>query len=243
MPKDLFSKQASLYAKFRPHYPQELYEFLYSKVASFDKAWDCATGNGQVARVLSEKFDQVYATDISQQQLVHAYQKPNITYSLGSAEHSGLTVDFDLITVAQALHWFDTSAFWKEVCRLSHKETILAYWMYGLPTINHAIDEALIHFHDQTVGPYWDEARNVWRTRYEDIHFPLHDKLQQSFSFEASWSLAQMEGYLSSWSSVQKYMAHHKKNPVVPFINHLKSLWHRDELVHFPIFLTLGRVA
>jgi len=243
MPKDLFSKQAGLYAKFRPHYPQELYEFIYSKVARFDKAWDCATGNGQVARILSDKFKEVYATDISQQQLDHAYQKPNITYSRGSAEHSGLTVDFDLITVAQALHWFDTSAFWKEICKLSHKETILAYWMYGLPTINHAIDEALLHFHDHTVGPYWDEARDIWRTCYEVIDFPLHGTIRKSFAFEATWSLAQMEGYLSSWSSVQKYMAQHKKDPVASFIHYLKPLWNGDELVNFPIFLTLGRVV
>jgi hypothetical protein len=51
MPKDLFSNHASLYSKFRPSYPQELYDYVLSFVENRNKAWDCATGNGQVAVV------------------------------------------------------------------------------------------------------------------------------------------------------------------------------------------------
>ena len=96
-----FSKQADLYARYRPEYPQELYNFIFKHLSAQHHAWDCATGSGQVANVLSKYFDEVIATDISEKQLSHAPQKPNISYRIAPAEDSGLPSDyFDLITVA-----------------------------------------------------------------------------------------------------------------------------------------------
>src|SRR5262245_31315897 len=103
--KDLFSKQANIYAAFRPTYPKELYDFIFSRVEKNHKAWDCATGNGQVAGYLANYFDKVYATDISQQQLDNAVKRDNITYSVSPGEKTSFEdQQFDLITVAQALH-------------------------------------------------------------------------------------------------------------------------------------------
>ena len=114
--KDIFSKQADTYATFRPESPVELYEFLFKQTAHFENAWDCGTGNGQVAKVLAKHFKTVHATDISQKQLDNAIQKPNIIYSLERAEQTTLPdSSIDLITVAQAIHWFDFEAFYKEV--------------------------------------------------------------------------------------------------------------------------------
>src|SRR5512135_1288098 len=114
--KDLFSSQAELYARFRPTYPPELYSFILKFVRRRDHALDCATGSGQVARTLAEYFQTVYAIDISQSQLRHAAPADNIVYSVSRAESTPFQADaFDLITVAQAFHWFDAPAFWKEV--------------------------------------------------------------------------------------------------------------------------------
>jgi hypothetical protein len=56
--KDNFSAQADIDAGFRPGYPSELYNFVLSLAKSRHAAWDCGTGNGQVAAALSEYFDK-----------------------------------------------------------------------------------------------------------------------------------------------------------------------------------------
>ena len=63
--KDNFSKQSDLYSKFRPGYPKQLFEFLLPLLPVKNSAWDCGTGNGQLAVTLSKYFTEVYATDIS----------------------------------------------------------------------------------------------------------------------------------------------------------------------------------
>ena len=70
--KDQFSKQSDLYVKFRPSYPQEVFDFILSLVSARHLAWDVGTGNGQIAEVLSTYFDQVIATDISEKQISNA---------------------------------------------------------------------------------------------------------------------------------------------------------------------------
>jgi hypothetical protein len=86
--KDYFSGQSKIYAAFRPTYPQELYQFIFQHLKNRSAAWDCATGNGQVARYLSEHFETVYATDISRQQIDNAFQANNIHYSVSKAEQT-----------------------------------------------------------------------------------------------------------------------------------------------------------
>jgi len=80
--KDQFSAQSKFYKKFRPTYPQELYYAIYKEVNSFGRSWDCGTGNGQVAQVLAETFDQVYASDLSANQIKEATNQENIQQKL-----------------------------------------------------------------------------------------------------------------------------------------------------------------
>lgn len=75
--KDNFSGHSSDYAKFRPEYPAEVYTFLKENLSGSDCAWDCGTGNGQVASRLADFFNLVEATDISQPQLKCHSEKCN----------------------------------------------------------------------------------------------------------------------------------------------------------------------
>ncbi len=126
-PIDQFSRQAKLYQQYRPKYPAELYEFVLANCPSRNRAWDCGTGNGQVATVLAESFNRVYATDISEQQLAHAPNEDHIIYQKMRAESTTFPINyFDLITVAQAIHWFDISAFFREVKRVLKPGGIIA---------------------------------------------------------------------------------------------------------------------
>ncbi len=242
---DYFSRQSRLYAAFRPTYPEELYQFIYQHVGENTCAWDCATGNGQVAAALARHFAQVYATDISTDQLRHAFTAPNIHYSVAPAEKCPFDDNmFDLITVGQALHWFDRDKFYDEVRRAGKPHSLLAVWGYDLPQMEPAINDVLLDFYRNTVGPYWDEARVLVERHYRDSPFPFEVIPAPSFSIKLHWTADDLAGYVSSWSATQRYILEHNTDPVVRFREQLQSLWKPDEVkdITYPIFMKLGRV-
>lgn len=243
--KDYFSHHSKTYATFRPTYPAALYEFVYKHLHGREIAWDCATGNGQVAQELSKRFKTVYATDISEQQISHGYQADNIIYSVSPAEQTTFQSDqFDLITVGQALHWFDLEKFYGEVHRVSKPNGLLAVWGYALLSINPEIDQRFMHFYNHVVGPFWDSARKLVEDEYRTVPFPFDEIPSPKFSIEVEWNRGQFAGYLSSWSATQKFIKSKNTDPVPEFIDTVKKYWDDQEhkRVSFPVFLRLGRV-
>jgi ubiquinone/menaquinone biosynthesis C-methylase UbiE len=243
--KDYFSSQASVYAAFRPTYPAALYEFIFQHLKHRESAWDCATGNGQVAQYLAGHFGQVYGTDISQKQLNEAKALSNIVYALSPAEKTGFAnKQFDLVTVGQALHWFDRPKFYNEVNRVTKSGGLLAVWGYALLYVDSAIDPLVMNFYNNVVGPYWDEARKLVEDQYTTIEFPFEEIPSPEFFIYADWTLAHLAGYLESWSATQKYIKVNQSNPVPQHMRALADLWSPDEVKHvrFPVFLKLGLV-
>lgn len=241
--KDYFSGHAQLYAKFRPTYPDELYRFIFGHLKSFDAAWDCATGNGQVAKVLSTQFDKVYATDISQQQLDHAAQNDSILYSLQPAEKTTLPdKSVDLITVAQALHWINTNEFYKEAKRIAKSDAWLAVWGYANCTISPVIDQLFQKFYNQTVGAYWDDARKLVEDSYRSIPFPFEEIIAPKFFIRVEWTAEQFAGYLTSWSATQKFIIEKGFNPVSGIMHEIAPHWGINKPVTFPLFLRMGKI-
>ena len=167
--QDHFSKRSGTYAKYRPDYPQALYEFILAHVKETELAWDCATGNGQVAVALARHFKKVIATDASQNQIAHAIPHPRVEYRVSAAEDSGLNDHgTDLITVAQALHWFDFDAFYKEVKRVGKPGSLIAVWTYGLLTTETEADQVIQHFYYDIIGKYWPPERQYVDQKYEN---------------------------------------------------------------------------
>ncbi len=242
--KDYFSGHSKIYATFRPTYPDEMYRFIFGHLTSFDAAWDCATGNGQVAHVLAGPFEKVYATDISRSQLEHAVQANNIFYSVAPAEKPGFPdQSFDLITVAQALHWFNQPAFYSEVKRTAKPGAWLAAWGYSNCFVNEEIDVHFKKFYHDTVGPYWDEARQQVEDEYKNIHFPFEEVLAPKFYIKLSWTAEAFAGYLTSWSATQKFIKANRYNPVPVVMEHIVPLWPEPLTVTFPLFLRLGQIG
>jgi SAM-dependent methyltransferase len=242
--KDRFSHHADQYVQFRPLYPPALYEFIYAHVHQFGMAWDCGTGNGQAARELSRKFKRVFATDISTKQLEQAYRAENIFYSIGTEKSSFADHQFDLITVAQAAHWFDMRLFADEVIRVLKPKGKIAIWGYGLLTINTEIDLLICHFYKEIIGAYWDKERRHVEEQYANLYFPFREIPSPSFTISVSWSLDNLEGYLNTWSAVQQYISAVGENPVDALISDIKLLWEGEQLiVNFPVFLRLGQVT
>jgi hypothetical protein len=241
--KDYFSRQSKTYAAFRPTYPPELYDFIFQHARGRNAAWDCATGNGQVARYLSPHFKEVYATDISQAQIDEAFNAKNIFYSVSPAEKTAFPDrKFDLITVGQAVHWFNFEDFYAEVRRTAATHGLLAVWGYALLTVDRVIDDLFLDFYTNTTGPYWDKARQLVENEYRNIPFPFKEIRCPKFTIKVTWTLNQFTGYLNSWSAIQNYIRLRGTNPVGAFAEKLRSVWKEDTSreVTFPVFMKLG---
>lgn len=245
--KDNFSVQANVYAQFRPHYPAELYDFILQHVENKAVALDCATGNGQAARVLSAHFGRVEATDISARQIEHAAQAPNIRYSVQSAEQTTFEAQtFDLITVAQAAHWFKFEQFYAEVKRIARPNCVIALWGYGLHSFeNESINNLFLDFYKNTIGSYWDFERTYIEQHYETLPFPFEALPTPQYAMHFEWKLEHFEGYLNSWSAVQHFIRKNGENPVIPFLEKVREHWQSGAMqpLTFPIFLKMGYVS
>ncbi len=221
-----------------------MFDHILKFVKEKNTVWDCATGNGQAAGALALHFKKVIATDISEKQLALAKPHANIQYQIATAEQTNFpTNSFDLITVAQAYHWFKFEVFEKEVKRVARKDAVIAVWGYSLFSTNDAAIDALIKkFYTNIVGPYWDKERKYVDDNYKTMPFNFSSLPTKQFFINVEWSKDDLIGYLSSWSSVQRFMAGKNYNPVNDIINDLDLLWKDKKPVSFPLFLKLGRV-
>lgn len=242
--KDNFSAQAGKYAQFRPDYPDSLINFLAAFVQNREAAWDCGTGNGQLAVKLAPHFKVLFATDISDAQLQNAPRKANIIYRKESAEKTAFADrQFDLITVAQAIHWFQFDAFYKEVYRTLKDDGLFAATGYALLSIHPAVDAVVQHFYTGVIGPYWDAERGYIDEKYRTIPFPFEEIETPQFNQIYRWTLPQLIGYLRTWSAVQHYIRATGSDPVQLIVNELQAAWGDAESyeVTLPILLRAGR--
>ncbi len=241
MQKDLFSAQAATYRSFRPTYPPELFKYLVSQVSGRDLAWDCGTGNGQAASGLAPYFTRVIATDGSAKQLSQAPKLANVEYRVAVAEDPGLAdQSADLITVAQALHWFELDKFYPEVKRILKPGGLFAVWCYGSCKSGPEVDRIEQAFYANTLAGYWDPARQLIDEGYQTIPFPFREIEAPSFELEVVWDLTQFAGYLESWSAVQAYIKKNGHSPVPEVQKQLEKVWGTKRKVSWPIKLRVG---
>ncbi len=225
--KDNFSLQAAAYAQFRPVFPKELFDFLLEKTEGRAAVWDVGTGNGQVANVLADHFEKVVATDISEAQLALAARRENIEYRLERAEKTA-SFDgfFDLITVGQAIHWFDHNAFYAEVRRVAKPGATVAVFGYELPDfVLGEINDRLFEFYRCTLDGFWEPERRFIDEKYDTLPFPFEQIETPRFSMFNKFQRHEFEGYLSSWSAVKKFEKARGFNPVPNFMLDLEDIW------------------
>jgi 2-polyprenyl-3-methyl-5-hydroxy-6-metoxy-1,4-benzoquinol methylase len=241
---DNFIKQASFYAKYRPSYPLAMYDCILEQVEQRGRAWDCATGSGQVAFQLSKYFDEVIGTDISQPQLDNAQLASNIQYMVSPAEQTPFEDhSFDLITVAQAIHWFDIAQFYEEVRRLASAKAMLAVIGYNRLLVNEQIDPIIHAYYEKMfTGVGFKGCRRLVESEYKTIPFPFEEIQTPNFSADYQWSIEDLNGFFYSWSSVQKYREQHNEDPTVSIIDELRGVWGEKRKVSFPVFMRLGKV-
>lgn len=243
---DHFSGVAAEYAAFRPRYPDALFDFLAREARAPDEAWDAGTGSGQAAIGLARHFRHVTATDASGDQIEHATPHARVSYRVAPAEASGLAdASVDLVTVAQAVHWFDRERFWHEVRRVLRARGVIAIWTYRLFEIAPVIDAATRRFYTGVVGPFWPPERLLTEQRYQTIEFPFAEFAAPNFVIEQQVTLDDVAGYIRTWSATRAFVKHHGKDPVDDLVAELGPAWGAPlqlRLARWPVAMRIGRV-
>ena len=224
--KDHFSKAAAAYAEFRPSYPEALFAWLASVAPGHDQAWDAGTGNGQAAVGLARHFRHVEATDPSAPQIAAAKPDPRVTYRLGRDTDSGLpAASCDLVTVAQALHWFDVPRFFQEAARVLKPRGVLAAWTYLRPALDDPEANVVLQEYVQFMERWWPPERAIVESGYRTIAFPFEEIAPPALELELQPLREELLGYLRTWSAWKRYMESHEVDPVAVVEQRLAVIW------------------
>ena len=246
--KDLFSLQAADYARFRPVYPPELYAWLAAKAPARRLAVDVGTGNGQAAVALAAHFERVIGVEPSDGQRGNATPAAHVEYRPGTAEATGLdAASADLMTVAQAIHWFKHDAFFGEVRRVVRPQGLFAFWCYGLTTISPEIDAAVHVYYEDLLGPYWEPERKMVEEGYRNIAVPftpIAPSAMPPFAMQLSWTFEHLIGYLGTWSPRKRYLETHGHDALELTFPRLREAWGaaRERPVRWPLSVRAFRI-
>lgn len=243
--KDLFSERAKLYSRYRPEYPEALFGWVSSLVDDHNTVWDCATGNGQAAKGLARYFDRIIATDASAEQIGQAESDPKIEYRVATAAESGLPDwSVNMVTVAQALHWFDVDTFYAEVQRVLRRGGAVVIWGYGDPILETEPLQTILHdFNRGTIEEFWMPERQILLDRYEKVSFPFREIGTPVMNLECEWNLAELAGYLRTWSATANYVKKINVDPIPAVQSALAEHWGEKEsrrLVSWPLHIRAG---
>ncbi len=244
--KDHFSGHAAAYREARPLYPEIWFDTLAGLAPARDLAWDAGCGNGQASVALAARFAHVVATDPSARQIEQAESRPNIDYRVEPAEASTLDdASVDLVTVAQAFHWFDVDRFHAEVRRVAKPGAIVAVWTYADCRVgNAAIDCLKDRVYHELTGPYWPPERAHVESGYRDLAFPYEPVEVPAFAMHADWNVDGFLAYLRSWSAPQRYLAANGHDPVALVEEDLRAAWGDGiRRVSWDVHARCGRVA
>jgi SAM-dependent methyltransferase len=241
---DHFSAHAADYATYRPKYPAALFHWLAVIAPGTQLAWDVGTGNGQVAHGLVTRFARVVATDASAEQVANAPPHARITYGVTRYESGIAPGTAQLVTVGQALHWFDIDAFMGEVRRVVQARGVLAAFAYGHNRIVPEIDEIVRYHHDVTLGPFWPREHMLIHEGYRSIALPIDELLPPPLEMTEHWTLGQFIGFLRTWSATQRFLRTRGEEMILAFEGELRARWGAAPVrtISWPMVIRAGEV-
>lgn len=224
--RNWFDQGGQAYARFRPEYPPELARFLASVSPGTELAVDVGCGNGQLTVQLAAHFGKVLGVDPSADQIAHATAHPRVAYVCAPAEQLPVAdQSAQLITAAQAAHWFDLPRFYEQVRRIGAPSAALALVSYGVLRLDEELNPRFSHFYWQEIGPYWPAERRMVDTGYADLPFPFQEQAPPALEIRKAWNLAEFLGYVSTWSAVRGVREAAREDILHGFAADLVALW------------------
>lgn len=244
--RNWFDQGGQAYARFRPEYPPQLAAFLASAAPDNRLAVDVGCGNGQLTQLLAPYFNKVVGLDPSADQIANAIPNARIDYRCAPAEQLPVAdASASLVTAAQAAHWFDLPAFYREVRRIAAPGTILALVSYGVLQLEPALDQRFQRFYWEEIGPYWPPERSLVDTGYATIDFPFDELAPGAFEIRLDWDLNEFLGYLTTWSAVRSAREAGREALLLAFAKDIGAAWGdpgRKRPISWPINMRIGRV-
>jgi len=211
-----------------------------------DVAWDAGCGSGQLSTLLPARFARVIATDPSADQIAQARAHPGVEYRQVSAEASGLEAGaVDLAVAAQAAHWFDLPRYYTEVRRVVRPGGLVALLAYGVVHVDRDLLAIVDRFYWQTLAGFWPVERKIVEEGYRSLPFPFAELQAPAFAMAATWSLAQLLGYVRTWSAVQAIERERGGDAYAGFARALTAAWgdpDRSRAVRWDVAVRAGRV-
>lgn len=242
-----FASGGADYARYRPEYPTALLDYLLSVTPERHHALDVGCGTGQLTLLLASAFDKVTGIDPSQTQIDNATPHTRIEYLTGPAEQLPQTLrDINLITVAQAAHWFDLPAFYREVQRIAAPDAVIAIISYGVLNTDETIRTRFRQFYYDEIGPYWPPERQLVDNGYAGIAFPFTEMAVPEMEIRLQWDLDALMGYLSTWSAVKRACDAGQEGLLIRFYDDVRNLWGdpaRTRIFSWPINIRAGNIG
>lgn len=241
-----FSQGGQKYSQYRPEYPPELARFLAEISPRTHKALDVGCGTGQLTRTLSAYFASVTGIDPSEDQLKNVSPEPGITYLHSTAESlPGNLCDYDLITVAQAAHWFHLEEFYREVRRVASPDAIIALISYGVLNIEGEVGTRFEKLYYEEIAHLWPPERKLVDSGYKELYFPFQELEVPDLKIEAEWNLQALLGYISTWSAVRQAQQKGQAHLFARFADELAMIWGDPEScrkMSWPLNIRIGKV-
>ena len=245
-PTNWFDAGGSAYAAHRPDYPPALADFLAQACSTHALAVDVGCGTGQLTRLLAPHFDAVVGLDSSADQLHNAAPAAGVSYQQASAEHLPVAPgSANLITVAQAAHWFDLSAFYAQVRQVAAPGAVVALISYATPQLEPDLQPRFARFYADDLGAYWPAERRQVDSGYAELEFPFAEFDYPPLAIERNWTLADTLGYFGTWSAVRRAREAGQQPMLQAYAEALAAQWGdplQRRAIFWPINMRIGRL-
>lgn len=265
-----FSKgkfNASNYAKYRPVYPQSLYDTViqYRNKHTTDPLKlivDFGCGTGQATKELVKYGEKVVGVDPSEVMLNQAREEvpaKNVDFKQGNDKTLASLFapsSVDLLTVAEAAHWFKYPEFWDQVAAMLKPGGLVAIWAYyTFSFVDYPVVGDIIMNYGEAAnrcGPYWDPGHpilveeykpvvdSIPKDKFTNIYYHTNDNKQsrpeEHFELvKENVPVKAMIALLKTWSPYFNYMNANPDKPDIADLTmeeiHAKTGLNEDDLV------------
>ncbi|KAL4426897.1 hypothetical protein ABPG74_008821 [Tetrahymena malaccensis] len=238
---DLFGRknQGQNYDKYRPKYPSKFFDLILKDLNSKESYLDVGCGTGQMLFKLNSHFKIAVGTDLSEKQVSVATEKisNNQNYMnvkviqsdannlISSLQKNSLPLNYDLVTVGQALHWFEVEKFLQltqsKILNQNQNSrlAVAAYYWDGfdIDINNEQLSGKQIHEqYYNSIKNYYDFDRDNLYSNYK--HYPFNKYFEQtsedSFIEKDIFQLDDLVRYMKTSSAYNTLVEQNSKNPI-----------------------------